>query len=116
MLLVDDNDDVREMVKLVLRETPIEIVAEAENGQEAVDRVRELSPDVVLMDILMPVMTGIEATRIIRSEFPKVVVIGFTASGTTQMSEMVDAGAAAVFEKMGFGKLIGHIQNLGLTS
>ena len=114
LLLVDDNHDVRDMVKLSLRDTMIEVIGEAENGEEAILKTRELSPDVILMDILMPVMTGIEATRVIRAEFPNVVVLGFTASGTSQMSEMVDAGAAAVFEKMGFGRLINHIQALGL--
>lgn len=57
----------------------IEVVGEAENGEEALEMVRELEPDVVLMDLLMPVMDGIEATKAIRSELPEVEVVALTS-------------------------------------
>ncbi len=112
LLVVDDNEDIRGLVKMAFRSIPVEIVGEAENGREAIEQVRALRPDVVLMDILMPEMDGIEATRVLRDEFPDVIVFGFTSSGTRQMAEMIDAGAKAVFEKMGFGELVAQILNL----
>ena len=57
----------------------IQVVGEAANGQEAVAMARELQPDVVLMDLLMPVMGGIEATEAIRSEMPEVEVVALTS-------------------------------------
>jgi DNA-binding NarL/FixJ family response regulator len=57
----------------------IEVVGEAENGEEALSMVRELHPNVVLMDLLMPVMNGMEATKAIRSEMPDVEVIALTS-------------------------------------
>jgi DNA-binding NarL/FixJ family response regulator len=57
----------------------IHVVGEAENGQEALEMARELEPDVVLMDLLMPVMDGIKATRAIRSELPEVEVMALTS-------------------------------------
>jgi NarL family two-component system response regulator LiaR len=57
----------------------LEVVGEAENGQEALAMARELKPDVVLMDLLMPVMDGIAATQAIRSELPDVEVIALTS-------------------------------------
>lgn len=57
----------------------LEVVGEAENGQQAVERARELLPDVVLMDMLMPVMDGVTATATIRAELPDVEVIALTS-------------------------------------
>lgn len=57
----------------------LEVVGEAENGEEAVELARRFEPDVVLMDLLMPVMDGIEATRVIRRELPEVEVVALTS-------------------------------------
>jgi two-component system, NarL family, response regulator LiaR len=57
----------------------IQVVGEAANGQEAVDMARELRPDVVLMDILMPVMDGLQATQTIRAEMPEVEILALTS-------------------------------------
>jgi DNA-binding NarL/FixJ family response regulator len=57
----------------------IQVVGEAANGQEAVDMARELRPDVVLMDILMPVMDGLQATQAIRTEMPEVEILALTS-------------------------------------
>ncbi len=83
VLLVDDHALVRRALWLMLaQELDIEIVGEAANGREAVDLTRLLQPDVVLMDIIMPEMNGIDATRVIHTAFPHVCVIGLSMFGT----------------------------------
>ena len=72
----------------------IQVVGEAENGQEAVAMARELQPDVVLMDLLMPVMDGLQATQTIRTEMPEVEVLALTSvlEGTS-VTRAIRAGA-----------------------
>jgi two-component system, NarL family, response regulator LiaR len=80
VLITDDHGVVRQGLRMFLSLDPdIEVVGEAENGRQAVDMSRELSPDVVLMDLLMPVMDGIEATKAIRAEMPEIEVIALTS-------------------------------------
>jgi NarL family two-component system response regulator LiaR len=80
ILITDDHGVVRQGLRMFLSLDPeIEVVGEATNGQEALALARDLKPDVVLMDLLMPVMDGIEATRAIRSELPEVEVIALTS-------------------------------------
>jgi NarL family two-component system response regulator LiaR len=80
ILLVDDHTVVRQGLKMFLRLDPdLEVVGEAENGEEAVKLTGTLHPDVVLMDLLMPVMDGITATAAIRREFPDTEVIALTS-------------------------------------
>src|ERR1017187_7423019 len=76
ILLADDHTILRRGLRLLLeRESDFGIVAEASNGREAVDAVAREAPDVVIMDIAMPSMNGIEATKRICQEFPKTAVI-----------------------------------------
>jgi NarL family two-component system response regulator LiaR len=80
VLITDDHKVVRRGLRGFLELDPeLEVVGEAENGKEAVAMAHRLDPDVVLMDLLMPVMDGIEATRIIRSESPEVEVVALTS-------------------------------------
>jgi NarL family two-component system response regulator LiaR len=80
VLITDDHGVVRQGLRMFLSLDPdIEVVGEAENGEEALSMVRELHPDVVLMDLLMPVMNGMEATKAIRSEMHDVEVIALTS-------------------------------------
>ncbi|MDQ3898167.1 MAG: response regulator transcription factor [Actinomycetota bacterium] len=81
VVISDDHELFRRGLKMVLEaEEDIEVVAEAADGQEAVARVEELAPDVVLMDVRMPRMGGIEATRLIRQLFPTTRIIVLTVS------------------------------------
>src|SRR5918992_4778874 len=80
ILITDDHGVVRQGLRMFLSLDPdLEVVGEAENGQEALAMARDLLPDVVLMDLLMPVMDGIQATGAIRSELPDVEVIALTS-------------------------------------
>jgi len=79
-LITDDHKVVRRGLRGFLELDPeLEVVGEAENGEEAVAMARRLEPDVVLMDLLMPVMDGIEATREIRRQLPEVEVLALTS-------------------------------------
>ena len=81
VVISDDHDLFRRGLRMVLEaEDDIAVVAEAGDGQEAVARVEELAPDVVLMDVRMPRMGGIEATRLIRQLFPITRIIVLTVS------------------------------------
>ena len=76
VLLADDHSVVRQGFRLILSQVPgIEVVGEASNGREAVDLARELQPCVVVLDIAMPVLNGVEATRLIRQECPECNVL-----------------------------------------
>ncbi|OQA47564.1 MAG: Transcriptional regulatory protein LiaR [Chloroflexi bacterium ADurb.Bin325] len=80
LLIVDDHAVVRQGLRIFLGLDPdLEIVAEAADGAEAVALARQHSPDVVLMDLLMPVMSGVEATAIIRRELPDTEVLALTS-------------------------------------
>jgi DNA-binding NarL/FixJ family response regulator len=95
ILIVDDHAVVRQGLRMFLAlDEELEVVGEAANGQEAVRQARELGPDVVLMDLLMPVMDGIAATRVIRRELPDVEVMALTSVlDDKTVYEAVRAGA-----------------------
>src|SRR3712207_575237 len=95
ILITDDHGVVRQGLRMFLSLEPdLEVVGEAANGREALALARELRPDVVLMDLLMPVMDGIAATEAIRSEMPDVEVIALTSVlEDTSVSGAVRAGA-----------------------
>ncbi len=79
ILIVDDHGIVRAGIRSLLEDdTSIEVVGEAENGEEAIEKAKQLKPDLVLMDIAMPGMNGIEATRRIKEEFPNICVLILT--------------------------------------
>lgn len=86
---------VRQALARMLREEPdIEVVGEAANGQKALELARRLTPDVILMDVSMPVMGGVEATRIIHAENPEIRVIGLSMFRAAEQAEaMRRAGA-----------------------
>lgn len=94
-VIVDDHKIVREGLRFILeKETDIEVVAEADNGREAVRNAAKLSPDVVLMDLSMPEMNGIVATRRIVEELPSCRVLALSMHTDKRfVLEMLRAGA-----------------------
>lgn len=100
ILITDDHGVVRQGLRMFLSLDPdIEVVGEAENGREAVAMARELKPNVVLMDLLMPVMDGIEATKVIRAELPEVEIVALT-------SVLEDASVAGAVRAGAIGYLL----------
>lgn len=95
IVITDDHGVVRQGLRMYLSLDPdFEVVGEASDGREAVELARRLEPDVVLMDLLMPVMDGIEATGAIRKELPEVEVIALTSVlEDTSVTGAVRAGA-----------------------
>lgn len=101
LLIADDHELVRDGYQRMLsREPDLEVVGEAENGREAVELCRELEPDLVLMDVRMPQMDGLEATRKIKDELPSVsVLVVTTYENPDYLFEAIEAGAAGYILK-----------------
>ena len=94
ILLVDDAAVMRMMLKKILTENGYNVVGEAENGLKAVEKYKELSPQLVIMDITMPEMNGIQATRAIKEADAKALIIMCSAMGQQSMViESIQAGA-----------------------
>ncbi|RJQ55333.1 MAG: response regulator [Desulfobacteraceae bacterium] len=103
VMLVDDHAVMRRGLSALLDlQSDIQTVGEASDGAEAVHMARKLRPDVILMDISMPKMNGIEATRIIHSEFPDIRIIGLSMfDPADQAASVLRAGASAYLSKSG---------------
>jgi two-component system, NarL family, response regulator LiaR len=106
LLIADDHALVREGLRTMLSgEDGIEVIAEANDGQQALDVCRELGPDLVLMDVRMPVMDGLEATKRIKDEMPKTSVMMVTMhENPDYLFEAVKAGAAGYVLKDASGE------------
>jgi two-component system response regulator NreC len=101
VLVVDDHEIVREGIRMVLATDPeLEVVGVASSGEEAIEKVRELEPDVVLMDIGMPGLSGFEATRRIRQSHPQTQVVALTVHDSEgYVFQMLQAGATGYVVK-----------------
>jgi DNA-binding NarL/FixJ family response regulator len=94
ILIADDHALFRDGLRSLLEARDFDVVGEAANGREAVDDVRRLMPDIVLMDLNMPVLDGLAATRLISAEHPDVQVVILTASeGDADLFEAIKSGA-----------------------
>jgi DNA-binding NarL/FixJ family response regulator len=102
VLVVDDHTIVRDGIcALLALAGDIEVVGEATNGNEALNKVREINPDVVLMDIAMPIMGGLEATRRISKEFPRTKVLVLTQYDDKEyFFPVIESGASGFISKV----------------
>lgn len=101
LLLVDDHTVVRQGLKMVLSLEPdLDVIGEAANGQEALELVAHLAPQVVLMDLLMPVMDGVTAIRQLKRNHPEIEVVALTSVLEDRLViDAVEAGAAGYLLK-----------------
>ena len=94
ILIVDDSRTSRKMLRNILESNGHEIIDEAVNGQEGVQKFQALKPDVVTLDITMPVVDGVEALKMIKALDPESMVVMVTAAGQkNKMIECIKAGA-----------------------
>jgi DNA-binding NarL/FixJ family response regulator len=116
ILLADDHDVVRKGLRGILEAQPgWQVCGEASNGREAVRLVRELEPQIVVLDLEMPELNGLEATRQIKKEFPDTEVLIFTMHETEQLiRDVLAAGARGYVLKSDAGRhLVDAIEALG---
>jgi DNA-binding NarL/FixJ family response regulator len=101
VLIVDDNSLIREtLCELFVREGDFDVCGQAENGQEAVEKAQWLHPDLIVTDLSMPVMNGLEETRVLKKLMPAIQVIVFTAYTDSSVErEAIAAGVSAVLSK-----------------
>lgn len=100
MLLADDHQILRDGVRRGLEAAGEEVVAEADNGEQALELARSTTPDIVLMDLSMPVLDGVAATRRITDELPEVKVVVLTMHDDPQRTRAaLEAGAIAYLSK-----------------
>ncbi len=113
VLIVDDHTLVRDGIRALLALiADIKVVGEAANGREALEKVKKLDPDVVLMDLAMPIMSGLEATRRIRKRFPRTKVLALTQYEDREyIVPTIEAGARGFVSKTAaFSELASAIQ------
>ena len=96
VLIVDDEPEIREILSIFLKDYEI---IEASNGAEAVEAYKRHKPDVVIMDIVMPIMDGITATKKIKEIDPDARIIALTAFAVSKGKDMLNAGAVELLEK-----------------
>src|SRR5450432_291638 len=103
VVLVDDHAMLRKGLAVFLLSYPdLKLVGEASNGDEALKLCAEKRPDVVLMDLMMPIMDGVTATRLLRHDYPEIQVIALTSFGEENLiKEVLEAGAISyLFKKV----------------
>jgi DNA-binding NarL/FixJ family response regulator len=101
ILVVDDNEAIRKLTRLLLEtQTDLEVCGEAVDGVDAIKKTKELKPDLVLLDLSMPRMNGIEAASVIRGIMPQVLIVLFTLYKETLGNTVVSVvGIDAVVSK-----------------
>jgi DNA-binding NarL/FixJ family response regulator len=101
ILIADDYEIIRAGVRALLRWRPDVDIVEASNGQEAIDQARKTNPDVIILDLAMPVMTGIEAARRLKEEMPQVpiLIMSMHDDGHAMARELAQIGVRGFVSK-----------------
>jgi DNA-binding NarL/FixJ family response regulator len=115
ILIVDDGAPVRDVLRAFFEaRTNFEICGEAENGVDAIEKAKQLHPDLILLDLAMPMMNGAEAASVLHSLMPKVPIVLYTMYDESFGRSLASAvGVTAVVSKPdGVGKVVECVQNL----
>ena len=115
VLVVDDTPDLRDLITMALERTgEFEVVAHAENGRQAIDSAAAYEPDLVLLDIAMPVMDGLEALPLVRAACPDAIVVMLSGFGASEMTTKALAGGADGYIQKGqpLSKLLSQLRTL----
>ena len=101
ILLVDDNRVVRSFLRRLFElQSDFEIAGEAENGRDALEKAEKLKPDLIILDLVMPVMTGLQAAPLLKQRFPDTPIIMFTQEQGSEVERLAKAvGIDAVVSK-----------------
>jgi len=102
ILVVDDHQMFRESLRQIIESrNDMQVVAEADNGSSAIKQAEKFKPDIVIMDIRMPVVDGIDATRQIKSKYPEIKIIALSShSDRSYVEKMLQAGASDYLSKI----------------
>ena len=115
VLLVDDNTGVRSLLRQLFESEPdFEVSGEAENGRDAVEKAENLKPDLIILDLSMPVMTGLDAAPLLRKLLPDTRIILFTVQEGREVEQLACAAGihAVVSKSQAASKLILQAQAL----
>ena len=100
IIIVDDNDLTRTLLRGILRAEECEIIGEARNGALALELIEKSRPDIVLLDVLMPEMDGLETLQNIKQQYPEIIVVMITGSPSKDnVKESIDGGASGFIVK-----------------
>ncbi len=101
ILIVDDHAAIRRAVSRLIQDVPgFEVCGEAENGSIGIEKAKQLKPDVIVLDLSMPVMNGLDAARILRSVMPAIPILMYTAfTNSSLANEALAAGVSKVASK-----------------
>ena len=114
ILLIDDGDAVRDVIRLFLEKRGFQVCGEAADGVEAIEKAKALKPDLIILDLAMPRMNGMEAASILSSLMPSVPIVLLTMYGDFMGASLAAAtGIKAVVSKTdGLDKLVDRVQAL----
>src|SRR5258705_13722472 len=115
LLICDDNPNIRHLLRVYVESrTPFEVCGEAEHGMEAIEKAKELQPDLILLDLSMPIMTGAEAAVILKRIVPRMKIILFSmqVDDLSQSLGMAIGVDLTLSKSDGLGKLADHIHAL----
>ena len=114
LLIVDDNPSIRYLIRFLLEQQGYEICGEAEDGLQAIDAARQLNPDLILLDVSMPKLSGPQAAPVLKRLLPKTRIILFTLFVDALGKELAEAlGVDLVLSKTdGMAKLLDSVQTV----
>jgi len=114
ILIADDDSLVRNVLRSFLEsQTRFKVCGDAVNGLDAIEKARTLSPDLIVMDLSMPVMNGIEAASVLNAMLPQVPIVIYTAHDSSMIEpHALTVGVRAVIQKHDMAGLAGHLQQI----